>query len=104
MRVRVLRVQRQYDFPLWSALGTCLLGMADAQLARAEEGLTKVNEGIALYQKMKTPPVFWPPAGEGRGGAVRVRLSSGAFTSLTQTADSREPPWLRSGPGSQCLR
>jgi predicted ATPase/class 3 adenylate cyclase len=58
--VRVLRVERQYDFPLWRALGTCLLGIADAQLGRAEEGLAQLNEGIALYQEMKTPPVFWP--------------------------------------------
>jgi hypothetical protein len=42
------------------ALGTCLLGIADAQLGRAEEGLAQVNEGIVLYQEMKTPPVFWP--------------------------------------------
>jgi predicted ATPase/class 3 adenylate cyclase len=58
--VRVLDVERQYDFPLWRALGTCLGGIADAQLGRAEEGLARVNEGIALYQEMKTPPVFWP--------------------------------------------
>ena len=51
---------QQYDFPIWRALGTCLLGMADAQLGRAEEGLAQVTEGIALYQEMKTPPVFWP--------------------------------------------
>jgi predicted ATPase len=34
--------------------------MAEAQLERAEKGLAQVNEGIALYQEMKTPPVFWP--------------------------------------------
>ena len=56
----MLRVERQYDFPLWRALGICLLGMADAQLGRPEEGLAQLNEGIALYQEMKTPPVFWP--------------------------------------------
>jgi predicted ATPase/class 3 adenylate cyclase len=58
--VRVLHLEQQYDFPLWRALGTCLLGVADAQLGRAEKGLAEVNEGIALYQEMKTPPVFWP--------------------------------------------
>jgi predicted ATPase len=58
--VQVLHVARQYDFPLWRALGTCLLGVADAQLDRADKGLAQVNEGIALYQEMKTPPVFWP--------------------------------------------
>jgi predicted ATPase/class 3 adenylate cyclase len=58
--VRVLDVERQHDFPLWRALGTCLGGIADAQLGRAEEGLARVNEGLALYQEMTTPPVFWP--------------------------------------------
>jgi predicted ATPase len=58
--VRVLEVVRQYDFPIWRALGTFLLGMAEAELGRAEEGLAQVTEGIALYQEMKTPPVFWP--------------------------------------------
>jgi len=56
----VLHLAEQYDFPIWRALGTCLLGVADAQLGRAEEGLAEVNEGIAQYQEMKTPPVFWP--------------------------------------------
>ena len=58
--VRVLEVVQQHDFPIWRALGTFLLGMANAELGRAEEGLVQVNEGVALYQEMKTPPVFWP--------------------------------------------
>jgi tetratricopeptide (TPR) repeat protein len=58
--VQVLHLAQQYDFPLWRALGTCLLGIANAELGRAEEGLAQVNQGIALYQEMKTPPVFWP--------------------------------------------
>ena len=58
--VEVLHVAKQYDFLIWRALGTCLLGIADAQLGQVEEGLAEVNDGIALYQEMKTPPVFWP--------------------------------------------
>ena len=58
--VQVLHIEQQYDFPIWRALGTCLLGVAEAQLGRAEKGLAQINEGIALYQEMKTPPVFWP--------------------------------------------
>jgi len=37
--VQVLHLVQQYDFPIWKALGTCLLGMADAQLGRPDEGL-----------------------------------------------------------------
>jgi predicted ATPase/class 3 adenylate cyclase len=58
--LQLLQVVERYDFPIWRALGTCLLGMADAELGRAEEGLAQVDEGIALYQELKTPPVFWP--------------------------------------------
>jgi predicted ATPase/class 3 adenylate cyclase len=58
--IQVLRVVEQHDFHIWRALGTCLLGMADAGLGRVKEGLAQVNEGIALYQELKTPPVFWP--------------------------------------------
>jgi predicted ATPase/class 3 adenylate cyclase len=58
--LQLLQLVERYDFPIWRALGTCLLGMADAGLGRAKEGLAQVDEGIALYQEMKTPPVFWP--------------------------------------------
>jgi tetratricopeptide (TPR) repeat protein len=58
--LQVLQVVEQYEFPIWRALGKCLLGVADAQLGRAEEGLAQVQEGIELYQELKTPPVFWP--------------------------------------------
>jgi predicted ATPase len=58
--VEVLQVVQECHFPIWSALGTCLLGIADAELGRAEEGLAQVNEGLARYQQMRTPPVFWP--------------------------------------------
>jgi predicted ATPase/class 3 adenylate cyclase len=58
--LQLLQVVERYEFPIWRALGTCLLGMADAELGRAKEGLAQVDEGIALYQEMKTPPVFWP--------------------------------------------
>ena len=45
------------------------------------------------------------PAGGGRGEAVRVRLSSGAFTSLTQTADSRSSlASVRSGVGKPSVK
>jgi predicted ATPase/class 3 adenylate cyclase len=66
---QVLHVEQQHDFPIWKALGTCLLGIADAQLGRTEEGLARVNEGIALYQELKSPPVFWPQLVAMKAGA-----------------------------------
>jgi predicted ATPase len=63
MRVRavgVLDVADEHDLPIWRALGTVLLGAAKTGLGRLEEGLEEVREGIAYYQGLTTPPVFWP--------------------------------------------
>jgi class 3 adenylate cyclase len=58
--VGVLDVADEHDLQIWRALGTCLLGAAKTGLGRSEEGLTEIGEGIALYQGLRTPPVFWP--------------------------------------------
>jgi hypothetical protein len=58
--VGVLDVADEHELQIWSALGTCLLGAAKTGLGRSEEGLTEIREGIAMYQGLKTPPVFWP--------------------------------------------
>ena len=77
--VEVLQVVQQCNFPIWSALGTCLLGIADAELGRAEEGLARVNRGIAQYQQMRTPPVFWPQlvAIKARAHALAGKVAEG---------------------------
>jgi hypothetical protein len=58
--VGVLDIADEHDLQIWRALGTCLLGAAKTRLGRAEEGLADVRNGIALYQGLRTPPVFWP--------------------------------------------
>jgi predicted ATPase/class 3 adenylate cyclase len=58
--VAVLDIADEHDLEIWMALGTCLLGAAKTGLGRSEEGLTQIREGIALYQGLTTPPVFWP--------------------------------------------
>jgi hypothetical protein len=58
--VGVLDVADEHDLPIWTALGTCLLGAAKTGLGRSEEGLAEIHEGIALYHGLRTPPVFWP--------------------------------------------
>ena len=50
----------QSEKPIWRALGACLLGAAKTGLGRPEEGLAELDDGIALYQGLRTPPVFWP--------------------------------------------
>ena len=58
--VEVLDVADEHDLPIWMALGTSLLGAAKTGLGRSEEGLAEIRDGIALYQGLTTPPVFWP--------------------------------------------
>jgi predicted ATPase len=57
---RLLDLVDEQDFPIWRALGTCLLGAADTAMGQVEEGLARVRQGVDLYQGLKTPPVFWP--------------------------------------------
>jgi predicted ATPase/class 3 adenylate cyclase len=58
--VGLMDVADEHDLQIWSALGTFLLGAAKTGLGRVEEGLAEIREGIALYQGLRTPPVFWP--------------------------------------------
>jgi predicted ATPase len=57
---RLLQLMAEHDFPIWRALGTCLLGAADTAMGQVEAGLARVRDGMDLYQGLKTPPVFWP--------------------------------------------
>ena len=56
----VLEVAEEHDYSIWRALGFALQGAAAAGLAQPEEGLERIEQGIDLYQGLKTPPVFWP--------------------------------------------
>jgi predicted ATPase/class 3 adenylate cyclase len=58
--VGVLDIAEEHDLEIWRALGTVLLGAAKTGLGRSEEGTAQIREGIALYQGLTTPPVFWP--------------------------------------------
>jgi tetratricopeptide (TPR) repeat protein len=56
----VLDIADEYEFESWTAVATCLHGAALTALGRAEEGLAQVQRGLDLYQRLNTPPVFWP--------------------------------------------
>ena len=66
----VLEVAEEHDYSIWRALGLALEGAAMTGLGRSEEGLARIDRGIALYQGLKTPPVFWP---------LLLSLKAGAF-------------------------
>jgi predicted RNA polymerase sigma factor len=56
----VLDVADEHDLQIWRALGSCLLGAAKTGLGHSEAGLAEIRDGIAFYEGLKTPPVFWP--------------------------------------------
>jgi predicted ATPase len=58
--VGVVDVADEHDLQIWRALGTLLLGAAKTGLGRSDEGLAEIRDGIALYEGLRTPPVFWP--------------------------------------------
>ena len=56
----VLRIADEHDYRIWRAVGLVLQGVARAGLGRPEDGLALSEEGISLYENLRTPPVFWP--------------------------------------------
>ena len=74
----VLDVVADHEFPIWRAVGTALLGAAEAAMGRHERGLDRIREGLDLYQGLKTPPVFWP---------LLLYVQSGACVQAGRTAE-----------------
>jgi predicted ATPase len=56
----VLDIAEEREFPIWRAVGSCLRGAALAGTGSADEGLTVIERAMNTYQRLKTPPVFWP--------------------------------------------
>jgi predicted ATPase/class 3 adenylate cyclase len=56
----VLRIAEEHDYPIWRALAFVIEGVTAAGMGRPEEGLARIDQGMALYQALRTPPVFWP--------------------------------------------
>jgi predicted ATPase/class 3 adenylate cyclase len=56
----ILKLAEEHEYHIWKALGHVLRGVAIGRLGRPDEGLADVERGIALYENLRTPPVFWP--------------------------------------------
>jgi tetratricopeptide (TPR) repeat protein len=56
----VVGIAEEHEFPIWRAVGSCLRGRALAGLGSADEGLAVIEGAMATYQRLPTPPVFWP--------------------------------------------
>jgi predicted ATPase len=65
-----LEVAEEHDYQLWKALALALQGVAMVGLGSPTEGLARTDEGVALYQGLETPPVFWPILQSIRAAAV----------------------------------
>jgi tetratricopeptide (TPR) repeat protein len=74
----VLDVVEDHEFPIWRAVGTCLLGAAETAMGHHDEGLAQIRQGMELYQGLKTPPVFWP---------LLLYVQSGACAQAGRTAE-----------------
>jgi hypothetical protein len=74
----VLDVVEDHEFPIWRAVGTCLLGAAETAMGHHDEGLAQIRQGMELYQGLKTPPVFWP---------LLLYVQSGACARAGRTAE-----------------
>jgi predicted ATPase len=56
----VLDIAEEHEFPIWQAVGSCLRGSALAAMGSADEGLGLIELAMNNYQRLRTPPVFWP--------------------------------------------
>lgn len=56
----LLDIAEEHEFPFWRALSMFLGGISLSHTGSIEDGLSDVRHGISDYQRLKTPPVFWP--------------------------------------------
>jgi hypothetical protein len=75
----VVRIAEEHDYQIWKAIGLTLHGVTTAALGDPETGLARTERGIALYENLRTPPVFWP---------ALLSLRAHACTLADRTADA----------------
>jgi tetratricopeptide (TPR) repeat protein len=80
--VGLLELAEHHDLQIWSAVGNCLLGAAQAGLGRFEEGLANIRTGMGLYQGLRSPPIFW---------GMLLFIDAGARHSAGRSAEALGP-------------
>ncbi|HVL81828.1 MAG TPA: adenylate/guanylate cyclase domain-containing protein [Actinomycetota bacterium] len=65
----VLEVAQEHEYDVWRAVGGVLRGVVEA-VGGLPGGIRRVDEGMALYQDLDTPPIFWPVLLSMRGVAL----------------------------------
>ena len=56
----VLDIADEHEFQIWRVVGSCLRGAATARVGSADESLRLIEGAMNTYQRLRTPPVFWP--------------------------------------------
>lgn len=49
-----------HDYAIWSALADILGGAGDVLAGRVDAGIGALEAGFTRYQRLPTPPIFWP--------------------------------------------
>jgi len=57
---QVREIAEEHDYQVWRALALIFLGLSQTALGDPVEGIALSDQGIARYQDLTTPPVFWP--------------------------------------------
>ncbi|HJV13894.1 MAG TPA: adenylate/guanylate cyclase domain-containing protein [Propionibacteriaceae bacterium] len=78
LAVRLLQVADEGELQIWNALGKFLLGVAKTGLGAPEDGLKQIRDGLQLYQRLNTPPIFWP---------LLLYFQAGAYAQAGRPAD-----------------
>jgi len=60
LAMSLLETAEEHGFRIWIATGRGLLGASRVALGRTDEGLADIRSGMALYQDLRSPPIFWP--------------------------------------------
>jgi tetratricopeptide (TPR) repeat protein len=93
---RVVEIARRHDYQIWLALGMVVEGVSQAALDDPAKGLQRTTSGVARYEGIQTPPVFWPLVLSLKADAyARAGKLADAAAALDQAlALAGEPNWL----------
>jgi predicted ATPase len=74
----VLELSNKHGFQIWSAVGSCLRGVALVGTGLTDEGLVLIEGGLNAYRGLKTPPIFLP---------LLLHLCAGAYHTASRHED-----------------
>ena len=84
----VLDIAEKYEYQIWKAVATCLLGAAHSGLGYAEDGLMEIKRGMEKYSESKNPPIFWPLLLQLRAGScIQAKHPEEALTTISEAVE-----------------